>query len=152
MTMRPAPRDLDELFEALQLSSFRRRFALGTKERAYLSAKGLPAVLEHASDFVAQRLAPALPVNDGKQTPMRGHPVFIAQHATATCCRSCLAKWHRIAPGQPLGAEEQAHVVSAIARWLETQICESDGSRSRADMADEPNLVSASSPAPPLSR
>ncbi len=29
----------------------------------------------------------AEPRNDGKQTPFRGHPVFTAQHATATCCR-----------------------------------------------------------------
>ena len=143
-TLRPASRDLDELFGALQKSSFRRRFVLGTKERAYLSAKGLPTVLEHASDFVARRLAPALPVHDGKQTPMRGHPVFIAQHATATCCRGCLAKWHGIAAGRPLSAEEQARAVSAIAHWLETQFCESDGCSSGAETADDPNLFSLS--------
>lgn len=41
-------------------------------------------------------MAPKNIDNDGKQTPMRGHPVFIAQHATATCCRECLKKWHNI--------------------------------------------------------
>jgi hypothetical protein len=114
-------RDLDELFDALARSPFRRRFALGPKERAYLAAKGRAAVLEHAATFVAQRLAPAAPANDGKQTPFRGHPVFIAQHATATCCRGCLAKWHGIARGRELTAHEQAHVVATIARWLDTQ-------------------------------
>lgn len=69
--------------------------------------------------IVEKRLAPAEPVNDGKQTPMRGHPVLIAQHATATCCRSCLAKWHGIPAGRLLDAAEQRHVVAAIARWLE---------------------------------
>jgi hypothetical protein len=44
--------------------------------------------------------------------------VFVAQHATATCCRSCLAKWHGIPAGHELTDEEQAHVVSAIERWL----------------------------------
>jgi len=114
-------RDLDELFDALARSPFRRRFALGPKERAYLAAKGRDVVLEHAATFVAQRLAPAAPANDGKQTPFRGHPVFIAQHATATCCRGCLAKWHGIARGQALTPSQQAHVVATIARWLETQ-------------------------------
>ena len=114
-------RDLDDLFAALQQSRFRRRFELGAKERDYLSAKGLGAVIAHAREFVAKRLAPALPANDGKQTPLRGHPVFIAQHATATCCRACLAKWHGIAAGRPLSADEKAHVVAAIARWLEAQ-------------------------------
>jgi hypothetical protein len=114
-------RDLDDLFDALARSAFRRRFALGPKERAYLNAKGRTTVLEHAEAFVAQRLAPAMPVNDGKQTPFRGHPVFIAQHATATCCRGCLAAWHGIERGKPLTDEEQAHVVATIMRWLDGQ-------------------------------
>ena len=119
-------RDLDELFDALARSAFRRRFSLGPKERAYLNAKGRTTVLEHAATFVAQRLAPALPVNDGKQTPFRGHPVFIAQHATATCCRGCLAKWHGITRGHALTDAEQAHIVGTIARWLDMQRSGSD--------------------------
>jgi hypothetical protein len=114
-------RDLDDVFAALAKSPFRRRFALGFRERDYLADRGVAVVLDHAREFVAQRLAPAAPRNDGRQTPMRGHPVFIAQHATATCCRGCLAKWHGIAAGRPLGAEEEAHVVAAIARWLDRQ-------------------------------
>lgn len=49
-------------------------------------------IRQHAKDFIANREAPAYIANDGKQTPMRGHPVFIAQRATATCCRECMAK------------------------------------------------------------
>ena len=111
-------RDLDTVFPRLATSPFRARFRLGQKERAYLDDRGIAVVLEHAADFVAKRLAPAQPANDGKQTPMRGHPVFIAQHATATCCRGCLAKWHGIPAGRPLNESEQRHVVSAIGRWL----------------------------------
>ena len=103
---------------ALASSRFRRRFALGAYEREVLANKGLAAVVDHARDFVRRRLAPATPANDGRQTPFRGHPVFVAQHATATCCRSCLAKWHRIDAGRPLTPEEQAHVVTVIERWL----------------------------------
>lgn len=114
-------RDLDALFSRLAGSPFRRRFRLAGKERQYLQDLGLATVLVHARDFIGKRLAPALPVNDGRQTPMRGHPVFIAQHATATCCRSCLAKWHGIPAGRPLTPEEQGHVVAAIGRWLEEQ-------------------------------
>jgi predicted Fe-S protein YdhL (DUF1289 family) len=116
-----AMRDLDEVFERLKGSGFRRGFALGPKERDYLAAKGLPTVLEHAGDFVDRRLAAAEPANDGKQTPFRGHPVFVAQHATATCCRGCLAKWHGVAKGRELSEAERAHVVAAIGRWLEGQ-------------------------------
>ena len=91
---------LDPLFARLARSTFRSRFHLGTKERQYCWDKGAETIDKHAADFIAARLAPAHPVNDGKQTPMRGHPVFIAQHATATCCRGCLAKWHAIQIGR----------------------------------------------------
>jgi hypothetical protein len=111
-------RPLDAVFERLAGSPFRRRFRLGEKEHAYLADKGLPTVLDHARDFIDRRLAPAEPANDGRQTPMRGHPVFIAQHATATCCRSCLAKWHAIPAGRELNEAERAHVAAALERWL----------------------------------
>lgn len=114
-------RDLDDLFLALARSDFRSRFRLQDRDLEYLSAKGLPRVLEHARDFVGKRLAPAFPVNDGKQTPFRGHPVFVAQHATATCCRSCLEKWHGIARGHELTAEQEAHVLAVLRHWLEKQ-------------------------------
>jgi hypothetical protein len=109
---------LDDLFAALDQSAFRRRFRLGPRDREYLRAKGMDVVLGHAEDFIARRLAPAVPAKDGKQTPFRGHPVFVAQHATATCCRGCLEKWHAIPRGRELTDEEQAHVVAAIGRWL----------------------------------
>src|SRR5258706_15659378 len=100
-------RDVDELFEALAKSKFRRRFRLSSKELAYARDKGFEVILEHARDFIRDRLAPAVIANDGKQTPMRNHPVFVAQHATATCCRGCLAKWHRVpAGGGVAGGEE----------------------------------------------
>ncbi|SAL11011.1 hypothetical protein AWB67_00066 [Caballeronia terrestris] len=111
-------RDLDSLFEALKKSAFRRRFRLGARELAYLHEKGLPEVTAHARDLIDKRLAPEAPPNDGKQTPFRGHPVFIAQHATATCCRTCLAKWHGIGAGKALDEAERQHVVGAIGRWL----------------------------------
>ena len=111
-------RDLDELFAALGRSKFRSRFRLGEREQSYLETKGLETVLSHAWNFVVQRLAPAEPKNDGRQTPMRGHPAFIAQHATATCCRSCLAKWHRIEKGAELTEGEVEYVLGVVREWL----------------------------------
>ena len=110
--------ELSELFERLGRSEFRRRFRLRGRELEYLRRKGLDVVLEHAADFVEKRLAPAEPANDGKQTPMGNHPAFVAQHATATCCRGCLAKWHDIPKGRPLDEGEKGYVLRVIAAWL----------------------------------
>jgi hypothetical protein len=131
-------RALDDLFAALAGSAFRRRFHLGPKERAYLATRRMDEVLVQAEELIARRLAPAEPPNDGKQTPFRGHPVFIAQHATATCCRSCLAKWHGIPRGAALTDEEQAHVIAVLERWLRFEVAhaapsELDSARARKE-------------------
>ncbi|WP_039058354.1 DUF4186 domain-containing protein [Enterobacter sp. Bisph1] len=114
--------DFTPLFTRLRRSTFRARFRLGAKERQYCLDKGAEVIASHAADFVAQRLAPAQPPNDGKQTPMRGHPVFIAQHATATCCRGCLEKWHNIAQGSALTDMQQQYIVAVIYQWLVMQM------------------------------
>lgn len=114
-------RDLDELFEALSKSAFRSKFHLQDKDLVYLHTKGLSTVIVHARDFIAKRLVPAAPKNDGKQTPFRGHPVFVAQHATACCCRSCLEKWHDIPKGRTLTQAEEAYVLKVLERWLHTE-------------------------------
>ncbi len=111
-------RDLDELFKALQQSSFRRKFALKGADLKYLADRGLDSVLQHATKFIDERLASAHPLNDGTQTPWRGHPVFVAQHATGTCCRGCLAKWHGIEKGRVLTGKERDYVLSVLRRWL----------------------------------
>jgi hypothetical protein len=116
-----AMRDRDELFAALSRSRFRSRFRLRGKEAEYLRQRGIETILEHAKQFVRDRLADAEPAHDGKQTPMRNHPVFIAQHATATCCRGCIEKWHRIPKGRALTETEVAYLVAVIERWLRMQ-------------------------------
>ena len=108
--------------DRLNRSKFRSSFRLTRKDAAYAREKGSALIASHAADFIRDRLAPAEPKNDGKQTPMRGHPVFTAQHATATCCRSCLEKWHRIPRGRALTDGEIDFVVALIMRrigdWL----------------------------------
>lgn len=118
MIGREIMQSLDTLFERLRHSPFRSRFHLGIKELVYLQQKGFGVVMQHASRFVDERLVPVEPKNDGRQTPMRGHPVFIAQHATATCCRGCLQKWHDIAAHHALDHEEKAHVLAVIGHWI----------------------------------
>jgi dTDP-4-amino-4,6-dideoxygalactose transaminase len=114
-------RDIDELFRALGRSKFRSRFRLSGKDAEYFKQKGMVTILEHARDFVVRRLAEANPVNDGKQTPMRNHPVFIAQHATGTCCRKCLQKWHCIPMGQSLTEEQIDYIIEVLKRWFSVQ-------------------------------
>lgn len=107
-----------QALEKLQASAFRARFHLSENEKAYVREKGMDTVRRHAGDFVRQRLAPAGLPNDGRQTPMRGHPVFVAQHACACCCRKCLQKWYRVPPDIPLTPQMQKQVVDLLMAWI----------------------------------
>ena len=110
------------LFARLAQSKFRSGFHLRAQERAYFEKQGRAKIEEHARDFIRERLAPAEPRNDGKQTPWRGHPVFIAQHATGCCCRGCLSKWHHIPPHRALTEAEQRYIVSVLMCWIDREM------------------------------
>lgn len=115
-------RRIENILNSLEKSKFRSSFKLGLKDIKYVEKKGMDTIVSHAKDFVASRLADKSKFKDGKQTPMHGHPVFIAQHATATCCRECLSKWHHIEHSHVLTNEEQEYVVSVIIAWIKLQI------------------------------
>lgn len=111
-----------DILDRLARSNFRSRFKLRAKELDYIKDKGLDKIRSHAVDFIRDRVAPAEPTNDGKQTPMRCHPVFIAQHATATCCRGCVEKWHKFPKGIQLTEEQQEYLVNVIMEWILRQM------------------------------
>lgn len=113
---------MDNIFEKLAKSNFRSKFKLKQKEKDYITQKGIDVIRSHACDFISKRIAPKDIPNDGKQTPMKGHPVFIAQHATATCCRGCINKWHKIPKDVELTQEQQDYIVGLIMEWIKRQI------------------------------
>ena len=108
----------DKMLESLAKSKFRSSFHLKEKDILYIKEKGLDKIKSHAYDFVNKRLKDVSNLVDGKQTPMRGHPVFLAQHATATCCRGCLEEWHKINKNKILTDKEVDYVVNIIMTWI----------------------------------
>lgn len=113
---------IEQTFMRLEKSEFRRKFHLSLKDKAYITEKGMDTIREHAIDFVRTRLAPADIPNDGKQTPMKGHPVFVAQHACACCCRGCLLKWYKVPQNRELTEEEQRRIANLLMAWIEKEM------------------------------
>ena len=109
----------DEAFAKLARSKFRSRFKLAADDLDYIKRVGLETIRRHAEDFVREKLGPAEPLNDGKQTPMRGHPVFKAMHGSAMCCRGCMEKWWKVPRGRPLSAAQQRKAVDFLMAWIE---------------------------------
>lgn len=111
-----------DMLARLGTSKFRAKFVLSDKDRAYARAKGKAVIDRHAHELLAKRVGPAHPLKDGKQTPWRGHPVFTAQHATATCCRGCIEKWHHIPQGRELTDEEIDRLSALVMAWIERDL------------------------------
>ena len=113
----------ETILNKLSKSKFRSSFHLNNKMKQYTKEKGLDTIKEHAYDFIIKRLKPKNPLNDGKQTPMKQvHPVFIAQHACACCCRSCLEKWYRIPKNRELTNNEVNWIVDILIEWIQREI------------------------------
>lgn len=113
---------IDIILNKLSKSKFRSSFKLKQEDINYIEKNGKNKIASHAYDFINKRLKAKKIKNDGKQTPMKGHPVFIAQHATATCCRECLYKWYHIKKDKELTELEIKYIVNVIMRWIDKQI------------------------------
>lgn len=113
---------INDKLNSLSKSTFRSSFYLKDKDKNYIIDKGMNTIRDHAYDIILKRLAPIDIKNDGKQTPMRGHPVFIAQHATGCCCRGCLFKWHGIPKNRELSNNEINYIVMLIVEWIKRQM------------------------------
>ncbi|MBW3077864.1 DUF4186 domain-containing protein [Bifidobacterium simiiventris] len=115
---------IGQTLERLSKSAFRAKFVLSDKDRAYARAKGKAVIDRHAREMLRARVGDAEPRNDGRQTPWRGHPVFTAQHATATCCRGCIEKWHHIPKGRALSDDEVNRLADLVMAWIERDLIE----------------------------
>ena len=124
--------DAAHTFTALQHELIRHHFfhrEVDEKAANHAKRKGRHALKEAARDRLRKYLAPAEPPRDGYQTPLEGSAIFYAQHATATCCRTCLEYWHDIPKGQKLTEREFAYCAELVDLFLDTKL---------PDLADEP--------------
>lgn len=112
---------IEQALEKLSHSKFRSSFYLTKAERKYITDKGMDVIRSHAADFVRKKISPAYPLNDTRQTPMHGHPVFKAMHATAFCCRDCMLKWYKVPKGVELTEEQQGRIVRFLMAWIERE-------------------------------
>ena len=109
---------IEQKLNKLEKAKFRSSFHLKQKEVEYIDKLGIEEIKKQAYEIINKRLKPEIIKNDGKQTPMKNHPVFIGQHATGTCCRKCLEKWHHIKNKKELTEHEIDFVVALITEWI----------------------------------
>lgn len=111
-----------KLLEKVAESDYRAEIDLGPEDMDYVNSRGFDMMVRHAHDFVERRLGPARPRNEGKQTPLKGHPLFLAQHATGADSRAALSEYHGIAEGKKLSRQQMDYVTDVVLRWLEERL------------------------------
>ena len=112
---------INNKLDSLSKSKFRSSFRLRNYMIDYINDKGMDTIEEHTEAFIEKNLSKLLP-NDGKQTPTKNHPVFIAQHATATCCRGCIEKWYKIPKDKELSIKEKRFIKALIIEWINNEL------------------------------
>ncbi len=86
--------------------------------------KGRIALLDGTAVFVRKRVGPPKDAFDGRRvpwphkTPEKMNPYFNAQHATATCCRTCIETWYGIAPEQSLSNQAITFFAALINQFV----------------------------------
>lgn len=99
-------------------SPYRSNLRLTGEEIEYCRSRGLDEVRREAFDIIRKNIAPSYIKNDGKQTPENGHPIFVSQHATATCCRKCINRFYYIPNDRKLTETEVNFIVDLNLEWL----------------------------------
>lgn len=125
-------RDAAHTFAALQHELIRHHYfhrPVDEVAMRHAQRKGRKALKESVRNRLGKYLAVAEPPRDGRQTPMVGNAIYYAQHATATCCRTCLEYWHDIPKARPLTPEELDYCAGLIDLYLDQKLPE---------LADEP--------------
>lgn len=112
---------INNKLKSLSKSKFRSSFHLRKYMYKYIDDKGMDIIEKHTEEFIDKNLSKLLP-NDGKQTPLKNHPVFIAQHATATCCRGCIEKWYHIPKDKILEEKEKKFIKALILEWINKEL------------------------------
>lgn len=127
--------DAAHTFEALQHELIRHHFfhrLVDDSAMRHAQRKGRIALKEAARHRLLKYLAVAAPPRDGRQTPMEGNTIYYAQHATATCCRTCLEYWHDIPKGRSLTSKEFEYCAALVDLFLDHKL---------PDLADGPIKV-----------
>ena len=117
--------DVAYTFEALKHEMIRHHFfhnEIDERALRHAQRKGRALLKEAARHRLTKYLAPAAPFRDGRQTPFQGNAIFYAQHATATCCRTCLEYWHDIPKGRELNVEERAYCAALVDCYLDERL------------------------------
>jgi hypothetical protein len=112
---------IDETFKNLKYEFIRHYYwHRNIDDRAvnYAKRKGKINLMATVEKRIRSSVSKPADSFDGRQTDWNGNPIFYAQHATATCCRRCIEKWHNIPRDRELTKSEIQYFTELARRYL----------------------------------
>lgn len=113
---------IDQTLFHLAKTKYRRQYVLSPKLKEYCRQTGMEKLRRKAFEIVREKVSSPYYKGEGRQTPLDGHPIYIAMHATGTCCRTCLEVWHSIVSGRRLTEKDIIYIVDTIMEWIKRQL------------------------------
>jgi uncharacterized heparinase superfamily protein len=128
--------DVSYTFQALRYELIRHHFwhiQLSQRAINYARRKGKRALRHAAEHQIRKLIGDAEHPREGRQTPRETSPhanaIHYAQHATASCCRRCVAEWHGIVEGRALSEAEISYLTELAMLYINDRL---------PDLADDP--------------
>jgi hypothetical protein len=121
------PKDIPYLVTALKTEFIRAKMtAMKPNQWAwnYARRKGRKKLLSDLPDFLRKHIGPPRDAFDGRRvpwpqrTPQRMNPYFYGQHATGTCCRTCLETWYGIPQDRKLSPKEIIFFTAVLTDYI----------------------------------
>lgn len=118
-------RDLDDVentFEALKYEFIRHHYwhkPFDEKAINYALKKGKIELLKTVEQRIRSSVKAPADAFDGRRTKWEGNPIHYGQHATATCCRKCIERWHDISRDVELTEKQIKYFTHLVVMFLE---------------------------------
>lgn len=121
--------DVNYTFEALRYEFIRHHFwHIALTERAvnYAKRKGRALLRVAAEKQIRTLVGSEKHPREGIQTPRenseKANAIHFAQHATASCCRRCIAEWHGIPESRALSEGEIVYLTELAMLYVNARV------------------------------
>ncbi|RZJ48871.1 MAG: DUF4186 family protein [Chryseobacterium sp.] len=118
--------DIEFTFEELQNELIRKVFwsmPIKDSDKQKALKKGIDAIKNDTIKRLTKYIGIPNPFRDGI-TPYEGNIIHYGQHATGSCCRTCIEFWHGIPKGRSLTANEVSYLSNLISAYAVKRIPE----------------------------
>lgn len=107
-----------DIFRRLNCSKVCCKFKLKDDQWDYLAKRGFDSILLEGRTLIVKIFSEEAKHHSCKVAPVQNHPIFTALHATGTCCRSSLEKWHKIPKNKELREKDIFYILLVVKEWI----------------------------------